>query len=117
MIIRSIPISLQNAIGGGIGLFVAYIGFLNVGFIDFSSGVPAIATFNTPIIWVFMIGLLLAIALTLMNVKGALFIAIIATTLIGIPFGVTNFGETVSLSEACQALPTTFLAIFREGGF
>ena len=116
MIIRSIPISLQNAIGGGIGLFVAYIGFLNVGFIDFSSGVPAIATFNTPVIWVFMIGLLLAIVLTLMNVKGALFIAIIVTTLIGIPFGVTNFGETVSLSEACQALPTTFLAIFRKGG-
>ena len=43
-IIKSIPRSLQNAIGGGIGIFVAYIGFLNVGFVNFGSGVPAMAT-------------------------------------------------------------------------
>lgn len=115
-IIRSIPLSLQNAIGGGIGLFIAYIGFLNVGLIDFSSGVPAIAVFNKPVLWVFLIGLVLACVLMLLNVKGALFISIIATTFIGIPFGVTNFGATISFSEACSALPTTFLAIFREGG-
>ena len=29
-IIKAIPRSLQNAIGGGIGIFVAYLGFLNV---------------------------------------------------------------------------------------
>ncbi len=116
LIIRSIPIGLQNAIGGGIGLFIAYIGFLNVGFIEFSSGVPAIVSLNQPVLWVFLIGLLLAVILTLLNVKGALFIAIIATTVIGVPFGVTNFGETVSLSEAAGALPETFLAIFKEGG-
>ena len=31
MIILAIPESLQHAIGGGIGLFVAYVGMLNVG--------------------------------------------------------------------------------------
>lgn len=115
-IIRSIPLSLQHAIGGGIGLFVAYIGFLNVGLIDFSSGVPAIAALNDPVLITFLIGLAIAVILTVLNVKGALFISIIATTLIGIPFGVTNLGETISFTEACKALPTTFLAIFREGG-
>ena len=39
-IIKSIPVSLQNAIGGGIGIFVAYIGLLNVGIVGFGSGVP-----------------------------------------------------------------------------
>ena len=115
-IIRSIPLSLQNAIGGGIGLFVAYIGFLNVGLIDFSSGVPAIAPLNNPVLLTFLIGLAIAVVLMVLNVKGALFIAIIATTFIGIPFGVTNLGETISFTEACRALPTTFLAIFKEGG-
>ncbi len=44
-IIKSIPRSLQNAIGGGIGIFVAYIGFLNVDVINFrASGVPLMAT-------------------------------------------------------------------------
>lgn len=115
-IIRSIPLSLQHAIGGGIGLFVAYIGFLNVGLIDFSSGVPAIAALNDPVLLTFLIGLAIAVALMVLNVKDALFISIIATTLIGIPFGVTNLGETISFTEACSALPTTFLAIFKEGG-
>ncbi len=115
-IIKAIPLSLQNAIGGGIGLFVAYIGFLNVGFIDFSAGVPALATLNTPTLWLFLIGLVITIVLNLLKVKGAMLISIIATTLIGIPFGQTTMGDSISFTEACAALPTTFLAIFREGG-
>ena len=115
-IIKSIPTGLQNAIGGGIGIFVAYIGLLNVGIITFDSGVPALATLNQPAFWVFIIGLILTIVLLVCNVKGAILIAIIATTLIGIPFGVTSPQDTTSFSEACAALPTTFLAIFKEGG-
>lgn len=115
-IIKAIPLSLQNAIGGGIGLFVAYIGFLNVGIIDFSAGVPALATLNSPVLWVFLIGLFITAILMLLNVKGAILIAIIATTIVGIPFGVTHLGSTVSFTDACSALPQTFLAIFKEGG-
>ena len=36
MIIKSIPPMLQHAIGGGIGLFVAYVGMLNVDLITFT---------------------------------------------------------------------------------
>lgn len=115
-IIKSIPNSLQNAIGGGIGIFVAYIGLLNVGIINFDGGVPALSTLNQPKFWVFLIGLALITILLVKNVKGAILIAIIATTLIGIPFGVTAPQDTTSFTEACQALPTTFLAIFKEGG-
>lgn len=115
-IIKAIPLSLQNAISGGIGLFVAYIGFLNVGFIDFASGVPSLAVLNSPALWLFLIGLTITIVLMVLNVKGAMLISIIATTLIGIPLGVTTMGSSVSFTEACADLPTTFLAIFREGG-
>lgn len=115
-IIKAIPKSLQNAIGGGIGLFIAYIGFLNVGFITFDSGVPAIAVINNPVLWVFLIGLLLAVVLTVKNVKGGLLIAIVVTTIIGIPFGVTTTSDTVSFSEALAVLPTTFGAIFTSEG-
>lgn len=115
-IIKSIPVSLQHAIGGGIGIFVAYIGLLNVGIISFDSGVPALATLDQPQFWVFLIGLFLTIVLLALKIKGAILIAIILTTLIGIPFGVTTPQETTSFSEACQALPSTFLAIFHEGG-
>ena len=115
-IIKSIPRSLQNAIGGGIGIFVAYIGLLNVGIINFDGGVPAMSTLNQPAFWVFLIGLALTLILLVLKVKGAILISIIVTTLIGIPFGVTSPQETTGFTEACQALPTTFLAIFKEGG-
>ncbi|HIZ21455.1 MAG TPA: NCS2 family permease [Candidatus Blautia faecigallinarum] len=115
-IIKSIPLSLQNAIGGGIGIFVAYIGLLNVGIINFDGGVPALSTLNQPSFLVFIFGLALTIILLVLNVKGAILISIIVTTLVGIPAGVTSPQDTVSFTEACQALPTTFLAIFKEGG-
>ena len=115
-IIKAIPGSLQSAIGGGIGLFVAYIGLLNVGFIDFSAGIPELATMNNPELWVFLIGLVLTAVLMLTHVKGGMLISIIATTLIGIPFGITKMTNTISLSEAWDALPSTFLAIFRKEG-
>ena len=115
-IIKAIPNSLQNAIGGGIGVFVAYIGLLNVGIISFDSGVPAIATLNQPAFWLFLIGLVLTIVLLVLNVKGAILIGIVVTSLLGIPMGVTTASDSVSFSEACAALPTTFGAIFTAEG-
>ena len=115
-IIKAIPLSLQNAIGGGIGIFVAYIGMLNVGFINFGAGVPSLATLNEPVLWVFLIGLFITFILLVLKVKGAILIAIVATTLIGIPFGVTKTGDTISFTEACASLPSTFCVIFTKDG-
>ena len=115
-IIGAIPPSLQNAIGGGIGVFVAYLGLLNVGMITFESGVPAIATLNEPVLWLFLFGLVLTIVLLVCNVKGAILVGIVVSAIVGIPMGVTTTSDTVSFSEACAALPTTFLAIFTPEG-
>jgi AGZA family xanthine/uracil permease-like MFS transporter len=41
MIIEAIPPMLQNAIGGGIGIFVAYVGMLNVNLVTFLRGIGA----------------------------------------------------------------------------
>ncbi|MDD4080507.1 MAG: NCS2 family permease [Eubacteriales bacterium] len=115
-IIRAIPQSLQHAISGGIGVFIAYIGLLNVGIIDFSAGVPSIPHLNSPVLWVFLIGLVLIVVLSVMKVKGAILISIIVTALIGIPMGVTKMVDTISFSEAASQLPITFGAIFTAQG-
>ncbi|HIU47732.1 MAG TPA: NCS2 family permease [Candidatus Avimonoglobus intestinipullorum] len=115
-IIKAIPRSLQNAIGGGIGIFVAYSGLLNVGVISFDAGTPALATLNQPSIWLFLIGLVLTVVLLACKVKGAILIGIIGTALLGIPMGVTVVQETVSFTEACRQLPTTFGVIFTSAG-
>lgn len=130
MIIRSIPPMLQHAIGGGIGLFVAYVGMLNVGLVTFTpndteaagqglatTAVPGLATLNNSTLWLFLIGLVLAIVFTVMKVKGGLLLSIIITTLLGIPFGVTSMADSVSIGDTFAQLPQTFGAIFSAEGF
>ena len=120
-IIKSIPLSLQNAIGGGIGIFIAYIGVKSAGLINFTSdpgtyallesgtviadasAVPALVALNNPAVLLAIIGLILTIVLLVLNVKGAILLGIIGTTLIGIPMGVvdvSSIGATTGVGEA-----------------
>jgi AGZA family xanthine/uracil permease-like MFS transporter len=115
-IIKAIPKTLQHAISGGIGVFIAYIGLINAGLINVGGAVPAMAELNTPSLWLFLIGLFLIVILTAAKVKGAILISIIVTAVIGIPMGVTATQDTVSFSEAARALPTTFGVIFTRAG-
>ena len=116
LIIKSIPESLQNAIGGGIGIFIAYIGFQNAGLLSFGAGIPELAKLNTPSILLTLFGLALTVILLVRQVKGGIFIGIIATTLLGIPFNVTQLGSTMSLTKAFSELGTTFGAAFGNPG-
>lgn len=119
LIIASIPASLQNAIGGGIGVFIAYIGFLNVNLINFDAGVPAMAKLNDPTILLFLIGLFITFTLIILDTKGAILIGIAATTIIAIPMGIVDLGAlssgTTGFGTAFTELGTTFGAAFTEG--
>ncbi len=118
MIIKAIPEGLQNAIGGGIGIFIAYIGLLNVGMINFNAGIPALSLFNSPELILSLIGIAVILVLLLLNVKGAILIGILATTVIGIPMGVVSldFSATTGLGDSFSQLGTTFLAAFGPEG-
>lgn len=131
LIIKAIPQSLQSAISGGIGLFIAYLGILNIGGISFGSGVPSMSTWNSASVIVFLIGLVICIVLNCLKVKGAMIITIIVTTLFGlIPIGGVTLTKMGALSvgssqygymdgfiDAFKQLPQTFGAIFTKEGF
>ena len=91
-IVNAIPLSLRNAIGAGIGLFIAFIGLSSAGVVvsddatlvamgDITSGSALLA----------LIGIILPGFLFLRNLPGAILIGILVTMLIGIPMGVTDF--------------------------
>ncbi len=136
-IIKAIPVSLQNAIGGGIGIFIAYIGIKNAGLLNFtsdpghnvirdsgtvicdSSAVPALVTLNDPSVLLAIIGLALTVILLVFKVRGAILIGIIATTIIGIPMGVVDIsqaGTTTDVGSAFADLGVTFGAAFGPEG-
>ena len=121
-IVKCIPESLQNAIGGGIGLFIAYLGMNNAGLISFTGAYPSVTPgmqpFNAPHLVLAVIGLLIIVILMVMQVKGAMLIGIIATTIIGIPLGVTQLPATIfSGSETVQGFRDVAFSFFGNPGF
>lgn len=101
-IISSIPAFLKSAISAGIGLFIAFIGLLNVSLVGFGGGVPALqfmidgAPNMAGILAI--IGLLITAILMAYKVKGAIVIGILITTVIGFPMGVTHLPDAVTMS-------------------
>ena len=117
-IVNSIPASLKKAIGAGIGLFIAYIGLKNANIIiaDPEGTISALsAEWFRADAGVAMIGLVITGALLIFKVKGALLIGIVATTLVGIPFGVTHYAGGSFLPTTPYFCNFAFGEIFSSG--
>ncbi|MBU5678003.1 NCS2 family permease [Alkaliphilus sp. MSJ-5] len=111
-IIDAIPASLKHAISGGIGLFIALLGFTNSGIIVADPNTfLAFSRFNSAPVILAVIGLVITGVLMVKNVKGAILIGIVTTTLIGIPMGVTN--TTINTSFNFDLSPTFMQMDFR----
>ncbi|MDX3688843.1 NCS2 family permease [Streptomyces europaeiscabiei] len=92
-VMHAIPQPLKQAISVGIGLFIAFIGFVDAGFV---SRIPDIAGTTVPVqlgatgalsgwpILVFCLGVLLTIGLLARKVKGAILISILTMTVVAI---------------------------------
>jgi len=80
--------------------------------------VPALANFTSPALVLALIGLVITVIFKVKKVPGALLIGILATTLIGIPMGVTNLhlASGYSIGSSLHELGTTFLAAFSAEG-
>ena len=90
LIVKMIPKNLKLAIGALVGLFIVLLGFKSAGFISFSESGFTIGDLGSKNAILALIGLGIVVILMANKVKGSLLIAIIATTLIGIPMGITH---------------------------
>ncbi|MDO3397501.1 NCS2 family permease [Nocardioides sp. SOB44] len=92
-VFHAVPTQLKVAISVGIGLFIALIGFVDAGFV---SRIPDAAGTSVPVqlgttgtlsgwpVLVFAGGLVLLVALWVRRVRGAILIAILATTVVAL---------------------------------
>lgn len=150
LIIVAIPNTLQNAISAGIGVFIAYLGIKNLGLLQFTSDagsivsvnggdptaevftggvsnvvstggiLPELVDFTNPAVLIGLAGLFITIILMLKQVRGAILLGIIITTVLSLIFGLTDlsmidFSEN-SLGAAFSDLGVTFGAIFTSEG-
>ena len=111
-ILEAIPLSLKHAIGAGIGLFIAFIGFQNAGLIvnsdatlvtlgDVCHGSGLLA----------VIGLVISCALVILNVRGGILIGILVTSVIGLFIkdpasgaAITSFSGVVSAPPSVKPI-------------
>ena len=97
LIANAIPSGLKAAIGGGIGLFIAFVGLQNCGIvISHENTLVSLAQFNNPSVILSLIGLFICGFMTVRNIPGGLLWGILLTALIGIPMGITHWDKIVS---------------------
>lgn len=119
MIINAIPESLKHGIAGGIGLFIAFIGFVQAGIIIKSpGGIVSLGNLHSPPVLLAIIGIFIISILLALRIKGGILIGIITTALIGVFMGVVKFQGIASLPPTIA--PTFFkldlVSTFKLGG-
>lgn len=119
-IFAAIPGSLRHAIAVGIGVFIALIGLYDGGIVvndphalvtlgDLSGGAPLLTLF----------GLALTAVLLARRVPGAILVGILATALVGLPFGIVRWPGGLPVSTPPSLAPIAFefdLAILLQPG-
>jgi AGZA family xanthine/uracil permease-like MFS transporter len=96
-IANAIPTGMKSAIGGGIGLFISYIGLQHCGIVIADENTQVtLANFNTPEVQLALIGFVVCGLMVVRDIRGGLLWGILLTALVGIPMGVTHVGEIFS---------------------
>ena len=104
-IVEVIPPALKTAISAGIGLYIAFIGLKNAEVIvDNPATLVSLGKLTSGSGLLGVIGIGLTSILLVRNVKGALLIGILATTLIGIPMGITNIDGIFSIPPSIEPI-------------
>ena len=118
-LIDSVPESLQCGIAGGIGLFIAFIGFIQSGIVQKGGVVLTIGNLLQKEVILSIIGLLIMGTLMSLNVRGNILIGMLLSSLIGISMGVIKYqgiiGKIPSVSPTFMKLD--IIGALKEGLF
>jgi AGZA family xanthine/uracil permease-like MFS transporter len=110
-VMNSIPLSLKKAISVGIGLFIAFIGLVQAGFVQKSdSTLVTLGSFDNLPVVVAIVGLLLTAILLKLKVRGALLIGILVSTVLAV---VINYASGLSAfaSPNIAKLPSSLISM------
>ncbi|MDP4180582.1 MAG: NCS2 family permease [Bacillota bacterium] len=109
MIVDAIPLTLKHAVSGGIGLFIALIGFKNAGIVGSNPDtIIAFGNLTKPTTLLALFGLILTGVLMTKRVKGSMIIGILATTVIGMILKIVTIPKGFTFISAPPSLSPTF---------
>ncbi len=104
-IVNLLPDTIKTSISAGIGLFIAFIGLQNSGIVTSNDAtLVSMGNITSGPALLGMIGLVITSVLLICRVKGALLLGILATTLIGIPLGITKYTGIFSTPPSLEPI-------------
>ncbi|MBC1247998.1 NCS2 family permease [Listeria booriae] len=114
-LITAIPHTLKAGITAGIGLFIAFLGFRMTGIIVKSdSNLVGLGDLHSPEALLAIVGLLITLIFLALNVKGALFIGMIATGIIAFFTGELKFNGFVKMPSMPDLVITNPIHAFGD---
>ncbi|MUV38574.1 putative permease [Lentibacillus sp. JNUCC-1] len=90
-VINAIPPNLKMAVGAGIGLYIAFIGFQNAGIIvEDPNTLVGLGNLGTPTVLLAIFGIVISVIMLTLGIKGGIFYGMILTALAGIVVGLID---------------------------
>ena len=115
-IIRSIPLDLRRAISAGIGTFISFVAFQQMGFIVNNDAVlVGIGNFKDPNVLLGVLGLFLVICFWAWKIKGAFILAVLVTSVIAWVLGIAPHPKEIFSTPA--SISPIFLELDIKGAF
>jgi AGZA family xanthine/uracil permease-like MFS transporter len=92
MILKAIPHELYAAVAGGIGLFIAFIGFQHAGLVVADKAtLISLGSVRSPATALALFGLILMVVLEVRKVRGSILIGVLAATALAWAFGLVHW--------------------------
>lgn len=108
-LVNALPLNIKKSITIGIGLFIAFVGLQNAGLvIRDESTLVRLGNITEGNGLLAIIGLIMTSVLVIRNVKGGMLIGILATTIIGIPMGLTHYQGIISMPQSVAPILCKF---------
>jgi AGZA family xanthine/uracil permease-like MFS transporter len=115
-LIGAIPPSLKFGITSGIGLFIAFLGLKSTGIVIANEAtMVGFGDLHEPMTLLTLAGLFITLAFMARNIKGALFLGMIATGVIGIFTGQLEFTGVLSAPPAPVFMDMDIGGVFTHG--
>lgn len=89
-VVNAIPTNMKLAVSGGIGLFIAIIGFMNSGLIVNNDSTLIAMGHFTPAVIVTCVGVVIIAALSKRNIKGSILIGIVVCSILAWGYALVN---------------------------
>lgn len=111
ILMNAIPMGLKYSIGVGIGLFIAFIGAQEGGFVDIDPVTAVrLGNFTTSYTWLAAFGLVLTIILVAFRIRGGILIGIAGTTVVGMIFRIIPLPTQIVSIPNASSFSTFFKA-------